>query len=58
MSNISLARMERPIQAHPAAARPVLSATRLGKRFGGFQAVKDVDIHHGEVHALIGVECR
>lgn len=56
MSNISLARMERPIQAHAAAARPVLSATRLGKRFGGFQAVKDVDIdiHHGEIHALIG----
>ncbi|NNU63649.1 ATP-binding cassette domain-containing protein, partial [Ochrobactrum soli] len=39
-----------------AAARPVLSARGLGKSFGGFYAVKnvDLDVEHARVHALIG----
>lgn len=37
-------------------ARVVLSARGLGKVFGGFHAVKnvDLDVHHARVHALIG----
>ncbi|WP_415182135.1 ABC transporter ATP-binding protein [Phaeovulum sp.] len=37
-------------------AAPVLSARGISKQFAGFHAVKnvDIDIRHGEVHALIG----
>ncbi len=37
-------------------ARTVLSARGLGKSFGGFYAVKnvDLDVEHARVHALIG----
>lgn len=40
----------------PGATPIVLSARGLGKRFGGFDAVKnvDLDVHHARVHALIG----
>ncbi|MER5220153.1 sugar ABC transporter ATP-binding protein [Streptomyces flaveus] len=36
--------------------RPVLRVEGLSKRFGGTQALKDVDLEiaHGEIHALIG----
>lgn len=36
--------------------RPVLRVSGLSKRFGGTQALKDVDLDlaHGEIHALIG----
>jgi ribose transport system ATP-binding protein len=36
--------------------RPVLRVAGLSKRFGGTQALKDVDLEiaHGEIHALIG----
>jgi branched-chain amino acid transport system ATP-binding protein len=36
------------------APRVVLSARGLRRDFGGFIAVKDVDVHHARVHALIG----
>lgn len=38
------------------APRVVLSARGLRRDFGGFTAVKDVDldVHHARVHALIG----
>ncbi|EBY7416004.1 ATP-binding cassette domain-containing protein, partial [Salmonella enterica subsp. enterica serovar Alachua] len=37
-------------------SRIVLSARGLGKSFGGFHAVKnvDLDVEHARVHALIG----
>ncbi|WP_405864869.1 sugar ABC transporter ATP-binding protein [Streptomyces sp. NBC_00005] len=37
-------------------ARPVLSITGLSKRFGGTQALQDVDLEiaPGEIHALVG----
>lgn len=36
--------------------RVVLSARGLGKDFGGFTAVNnvDLDVHHARIHALIG----
>ncbi|WP_162467115.1 sugar ABC transporter ATP-binding protein [Streptomyces cavernae] len=42
--------------ATDASDRPVLRVTGLSKRFGGTQALKDVDLEiaHGEIHALIG----
>ncbi|MBV2144115.1 ABC transporter ATP-binding protein [Falsochrobactrum sp. TDYN1] len=40
----------------PPPAQVVLSARGLGKSFGGFDAVKnvDLDVEHAQVHALIG----
>ncbi|ELT46913.1 ABC transporter-like protein [Brucella intermedia M86] len=39
-----------------ASGRTVLSARGLGKSFGGFHAVRnvDLDVEHARVHALIG----
>ena len=47
---------QRPALSHDDAAAPVLSARGISKHFAGFHAVKnvDIDIRHGEVHALIG----
>ncbi len=42
--------------AHVEKPRAVLSARGLSKTFGGFHAVRnvDIDVHHARVHALIG----
>jgi branched-chain amino acid transport system ATP-binding protein len=43
-------------QADSSPRDPVLSARGLGKTFGAFDAVKgvNIDVNHGEIHALIG----
>jgi branched-chain amino acid transport system ATP-binding protein len=43
-------------QSHHAEPRAILSARGLRREFGGFAAVKNVDIdaHHAQIHALIG----
>ena len=48
-----MAMSERQTQPEP---RVVLTARGLRRDFGGFTAVKnvDLDVHHARVHALIG----
>ncbi|MFC3163854.1 ABC transporter ATP-binding protein [Ciceribacter thiooxidans] len=48
--------MSLPSERTPTEPRVVLSARGLRRDFGGFTAVRDVDldVHHAQVHALIG----